>query len=249
MPVPLIELDRLTVAYGPLTAIRHVSGCFEPGSLTAIVGPNGAGKSTLLKAIAGLLMPSAGRIRPDGIERQRALAYLPQTAEIDRSFPITVADTVAAGAWHQIGALGNVTSAVRYEIKEALSIVGLEGFERRSLGELSGGQFQRVLFARLLLRDAPVVLLDEPFHAMDGRTTADLLGLLQRWHDEKRTVIAALHDLGMVRRHFPQTLLLARETIAWGPTSQELNAHNELAMQRMSDSWNTDAGPISRMAG
>lgn len=246
---PAIELDDLTVAYGRHTALRQVSGRFEPGSLTAIVGPNGAGKSTLLKALAGMLKPLRGQIRPAGMERRQALAYLPQIADIDRSFPITVADTVAAGAWRQIGAWGGVTPAVRRKMAEALATVGLEGFEQRSMDSLSGGQFQRVLFARLLLQALPVMLLDEPFHAMDARTTHDLLALLQRWHAEGRTVIVALHDLAMVRRCFPQTLLLAREAIAWGRTAEVLQDRNQLAMQRTAEGWNMEDASDHRLAG
>lgn len=231
--MPAIELDDLTVAYGRHTALRQINGCFEPGSLTAIVGSNGAGKSTLLKAIVGMLKPCRGQIRPTGMERRRALAYLPQMADIDRSFPITVADTLVAGAWRQIGAWGGVTSTIRQEMGEALSAVGLEGFGQRSMDSLSGGQFQRVLFARMLLQAPPVMLLDEPFHAMDARTTQDLLALLQRWHEEGRTVIVALHDLAMVRRYFPRTLLLAREVIAWGRTAEVLEDRHQLVMQRM----------------
>ncbi len=92
------------------------------------------------------------------------------------------------------------------------------------MGALSGGQFQRVLFARLLLQDAAIILLDEPFRAVDTKTVEDLLRLIGRWHSEGRTVIAALHDLDQVRAHFPKTLLIAREVVAWGPTKQVLTA-------------------------
>lgn len=246
---PAIVLDNLTVAYGHRTALWQVSGRFEPGSLTAIIGPNGAGKSTLLKAIAGMLKPHRGHIQPPRMRRRHALAYLPQVADIDRSFPITVGDMVAAGAWRQIGAWGGVTPAVRQEITEALSTVGLEGFDQRSVDSLSGGQFQRVLFARLLLQAAPVMLLDEPFHAMDARTTSDLLALLHRWHAEGRTVIVALHDLAMVHRHFPQTLSLAREVIAWGRTAETMEAHHQLTMQGMAEGWSAEAESGHRLAG
>ncbi len=246
---PTIELDDLTMAYGRRAALRHVNGRFEPGSFTAIVGPNGAGKSTLLKAIAGMLTPHRGYIRLDGMPRRRVLAYLPQMVDIDRSFPISVADTVVAGAWQQIGAWGGVTSTVRQRIADALSTVGLEGFDKRSVGSLSGGQFQRVLFARLLLQAAPIMLLDEPFHAMDAQTTHELLILLHRWHSEGRTVIVALHDLAMVRQHVPHTLLLAREVIAWGRTAEVLNARNQLTMQHVAESWHVQADVEHRLAG
>lgn len=245
----MVELEDLTVAYGRRAAVRQVSGRFEPGSMTAMVGPNGAGKSTLLKTIAGLLRPYRGQVRIHGMDRWRALAYLPQIAEIDRSFPITVADTVAAGAWRRIGALGGVTAELRQEVADALATVGLAGFGARSMDELSGGQFQRVLFARLLLQASPVMLLDEPFHAMDARTTADLLALLQRWHREGCTIVAVLHDLDMVRRHFPQTLLLAREVLAWGPTADALDARHRHVMEPMAVDWGAEAAYRPRAGG
>lgn len=235
-----IEVRDLTVAYDRHPAVHHVSCRFEPGSLTAVVGPNGAGKSTLIKSIVGLLRPAEGRISMGALRRQD-IAYLPQQADIDRSFPITVADTVALGHWARVGIFRAIGRPLRDKVGEALSAVGLEGFEQRPIGSLSSGQFQRVLFARLLLQDAGVILLDEPFNAIDTRTTQDLLDLIGRWHGEKRTVIAVLHDMDQVRQYFPDTLLLARELIACGPTPDCLTAGNLLAARRMSERWQDDA--------
>lgn len=234
-----ITLDDLTLAYDRRPAVHHVSGAFARGSMTAIVGPNGAGKSTLLKGIVGLIRPSSGRISCAG--GREKIAYLPQQAEIDRGFPIMVGDAVAAGAWRRIGALGAIGPAVRREAQEALAAVGLDGFARRPVGSLSAGQFQRVLFARLLLQDADIILLDEPFNAIDQRTTADLLALVQRWHGERRTVIAVLHDYDQVLTHFPSTLLLARRLLEWGPTAAVMTPANLRRMRGMSEAWEHEA--------
>ena len=94
----------------------------------------------------------------------------------------------------------------------------------RRIGDMSVGEFQRALFARLILHDARAILLDEPFAAVDAQTTSVLLDLVARWHEEGRTVIAVLHDLDLVRRRFPSTLLLARRCVAWGPTEEALPA-------------------------
>jgi zinc/manganese transport system ATP-binding protein len=247
-PAPAITLVGLSVSYGGHLAVHGVAGCFERGSLTAIVGPNGAGKSTLLKAIVGLLKPGGGRIDCHGFDRRRELAYLPQQADVDRSFPITVVDTVAAGLWHRTGAMGGLGREAGDLLLDALAAVGLDGFGRRSIGSLSAGQFQRVLFARVLLQGAPIVLLDEPFNAIDARTTTHLLGLVRRWHDEGRTVIAVLHDLDLVRRHFPRSLLLARELIAWGATQDALTPANLQAMRRLSGRWDEDCDDRGREA-
>ena len=102
--------------------------------------------------------------------------------------------------------------------------VGLDGFENRPIDTLSGGQLQRALFARVLVQDADLILLDEPFNAIDAKTVGDLIALIKRWHGESRTVMVVVHDLDLVREHFPETLLLARQPVAWGATSETLQA-------------------------
>jgi zinc/manganese transport system ATP-binding protein len=143
-----ISLRDLTVVYDRHPVVHHVHGRFAPGSLTAICGPNGAGKSTLVKAIVGALMPASGSVDRDGLA-VRDFGYLPQAAEIDRSFPITVAGTVLLGAWRRIAAFRGTGHTLAARARAALARVGLEGFERRPVGSLSAGQFQRALFARL----------------------------------------------------------------------------------------------------
>lgn len=237
-----ISLRDVTVAYDRHPAVHHLSGSFAPGSLTAIAGPNGAGKSTLLKALMGELPVSEGAI-DRGRLSVRDFGYLPQAAEIERRFPITAADAVTLGAWRRTGAFGGATRAIAGEARRALSAVGLEGFERRHIGSLSAGQFQRVLFARLLMQDAEVILLDEPFTAIDARTTRDLLEIIRRWRSDGRTVIAVLHDFEQVRAHFPETLLLAREPIEWGATASALSPANLLRARAMAESWDEAAPP------
>ena len=235
-----IRLDNLTVSHREHPAVHHLSGSFEPGSMTAVVGPNGAGKSSLLAALMGRLRPSTGAIHvPAGLRGR--IAYLPQQVEIDRSFPVCVLDVVMLGHWSRLGAWRGAQAQHIEQAFGALAAVGLAGFGARSIAELSAGQFQRVLFARVLLQDAPVILLDEPFNAIDARTTADLLAVLKRWHGEARTVVAVLHDLEQVRSHFPRTLLLAREGIAWGLTAETLRPENLLRARRMAEAWDDDA--------
>ncbi len=235
-----IALHDVTLCYRQHPAVHHLSGRLEAGSLTAVIGPNGAGKSTLLAGLMGHMNPSTGRIDVPA-PLQGRLAYLPQQADVDRSFPVRVLDVVMLGHWAQLGAWRGAQQAQLAAAMEALSAVGLAGFGDRRIGELSAGQFQRVLFARVLLQDAPAILLDEPFTAIDARTTADLLNLLHRWHDEGRTVVAVLHDLEQVRQHFPQTLLLAREPVAWGPTAAVLQAENLLRARHMAEAWDDQA--------
>jgi zinc/manganese transport system ATP-binding protein len=222
---PAIACADLTVTYYATTAIENVSVEFPPGSMTAVVGPNGGGKSTLLKAIAGILRPHGGRIDYDGAT-QRTFAYLPQSDDVDRAFPISVGEFVAFGGWHGFGAFSSVPITLGDDIRAALATVGLQDAENRPIGALSVGQFRRVLFARLALQRAAVLLLDEPFAGIDATTTADLLRLVEGWHSEGRTIVAVLHDLSQVERHFPRSVLLARRCIAAGGTAAVLTAAN-----------------------
>ena len=240
-----LALADVTICHARRPAVHHLSGRFAPGSLTAIVGPNGAGKTTLLRALAGLHAPESGRISVDGTAR---IALLPQMAALDRSFPITCRDVVMQGLWPRIGAFRSVSSADQARVDQALAAVGLAGLAKRPVGSLSAGQLQRLLFARLLVQDADILLLDEPFNAVDAKTAADLLRLIRQWHGEGRTVIAVLHDLDLVAREFPETLLLARDLIAWGPTEQTLSPSNRLQARRMAEGWAEDAEACDRAA-
>jgi zinc/manganese transport system ATP-binding protein len=236
-----LAFQNLTLGYDRHPAVHHLSGEIGEGALLAVVGPNGAGKSTLLKGIVGVLHPLGGKISRNGVSA-KDIAYLPQIAEIDRSFPISVYDLVSMGLWKRAGLLGGIGREDREKISQAIEAVGLRGFEPRAIGTLSGGQMQRALFARLLLQDARVILLDEPFASLDSKTVSDLLELVHRWHGEKRTVVAVLHDFELVKQHFPESLLLAREPVAWGKTTEALSAENLLKARRMSEAFDEAAG-------
>jgi zinc/manganese transport system ATP-binding protein len=235
-----LRFSNLTLGYERHPAVHHLDGEVATGSLLAVVGPNGAGKSTLFKGIIGTLRPLAGRIERGGLT-VREIAYLPQIADIDRTFPINVYDMVSMGLWRRSGMLGGIGRKARGDIQTALAAVGLTGFEDRAIATLSGGQMQRTLFARLLLQDADLIVLDEPFNAIDTKTCADLLELVRRWHRERRTVLAALHDIETVKVGFPQTLLLARAPVAWGPTAEVLTPENMLKARYMCEAFDEHA--------
>ena len=233
-----LKLVDLTVSYDRHPAVHHLSAEIPAAEMTAIVGPNGAGKSTLLKALLGLAPRIEGHIECAA----KRIAYLPQQAEIDRSFPISVFDTVLLGRWSRFGGFARASRDDMNDAGHAIEAVGLAGFERRPIDTLSVGQFQRVLFARLLLQDADLVLLDEPFAAIDSKTVSDLMRVIRRWREEKRTVVAVLHDLDQVKRDFPNALLLARELVASGPTVRVLSSENLLRARAMAEAWDEQAG-------
>lgn len=218
-----VQLDDVTVRYNRRLALDSVHGVFAPGSLTAVIGDNGAGKSTLLMAIAGAVRLARGAVNCPA-KAQGRLAFLPQLAEFDRSFPLTVAELVALGGWRSFGAFRAVPPTLRVRAAEAAARVGLVEQLHRRVSDLSEGEFRRALFARVILQDAAVILLDEPFAAIDAATTMALLNQLVLWNEEGRTVIAVLHDLTMVRARFPQTLVLARRCLAWDTTEAALAA-------------------------
>ena len=243
----MLEVREVVAGYGAFEVLHTVSLSVAEQEIVALLGHNGAGKSTLLKGIAGTLAPLAGtialpRVKPSDI------AYLPQAADIDKGFPIKVFDVVAMGLWKRCGLFGGISRNETAKIREAIAAVGLDGFETRPIGTLSGGQLQRMLFARLLMQNAALILLDEPFTAIDSKTVADLLALVARWHEERRTVLVVSHDLDLVREYFPQTLLLAREAIARGKTDAVLTPENLLKARSMIEAFDRAAHSCARAA-
>lgn len=207
----------------------------------AVFGPNGAGKSTILKAVMGLQKADTGKVLWDGLAR-RDIAYLPQQSDIDRNQPMTVFELAAMGLWFEIGFFGRVDKAQKKRVFDALARVGMEDFADRQIAHLSNGQFQRVLFARMLAQNAKFLLLDEPFNAVDAKTTYALLDVLQQCNREGQAVIAVLHDYQQVRRYFANTFLLAREKVAAGATEAVLTEPllmraNALMQQQESADW------------
>lgn len=239
-----LTFHDLTLGYDRHPAVHHLAGSVTRGDLLAIVGPNGGGKSTLLKGIAGRIKPLSGRID----HHLAPLAYMPQIADLSRDFPISALDIALTGLCPRRGLFGGISRRDRDLANAALARVGLTGFENRAIRTLSGGQLQRLLFARLILQDAPLILLDEPFTAIDQRTSEDLLHLMDEWHAEGRTVLAVLHDLDLVRTRFPKTLLLARDPLGWGATADVLTEETLGKARRMAEAFDRFASACGRAA-
>jgi len=233
-----LEFKDFTLGYQGHAAVHHLSGLVARGSLTAVVGANGSGKSTLLKGIAGILRPMSGTFA----SAFRRLSYLPQQSELDRSFPARVIDLVSLGFWQRRGLLGRVSGSDLEDLSRCLRAVGLSGFEKRPIDSLSGGQMQRALFARTMLQDADLILLDEPFNAVDDRTISDLIVLIHAWVAEGRTVLCVLHDHSLVQQYFPATMLLARKLVSWGHTAEVMTPGNLVRARGFQEAWDDDSG-------
>lgn len=214
---PLIAARNLCVAFGNRQALQSVSGEFHAGSLTAVAGPNGSGKSTLLKTLAGVIRPTSGEV-VFARGKKPVMAYLPQAAHLRRDFPISVEEAALTGFYTKLGEIGTIKESHRAAARRALREVGMEDRAGRSLEGLSGGELQRVLFARVIVQNAPVILLDEPFTAVDSETTSRLIRLLLKWHREERTVICVLHDLLLIKKYFPDSMVLQGRCLGIGHT-------------------------------
>lgn len=212
----MIELEQLVAGYDGVAITPPLSGMICPGSLTAIVGLNGCGKSTLLKTLAGFLPPVSGRLRWQG--KRPVIGWLAQRHALESQFPLNVQDVVSQGAWPGVSLLRGLGGGTRRRIGAVLERVGLAGLAKTPIEALSGGQFQRMLFARVMVQQAPLVMLDEPFTGIDEATSRELMDLILEMHRQGQTILAVLHDNQRVADFFPETLLLTPQRACWGAT-------------------------------
>ena len=245
---PSVTLDGVSAGYGGQWAVEGISGRFAPGTLTAVVGPNGAGKSTLMAILAGLSRPQSGTVRIAGAT-PAVIGYLPQATAIERGYPVSVLEFAALGRWREFGAFGTPSYELLPEVMAALQAVGLQDKATAPMSALSVGQFRRLLFARLIVQQARLVLLDEPFAAIDAQTTDDLLAVLRGWHAAGCTVVAVLHDIGQVRDAFPNALLLNRQVVAWDATAAVLTPDNLAAAEMGRARQDPRAGQLRLVPG
>lgn len=216
---PALRVDNLSVRYpgAPSPALENVNLNVPTRVRAALVGANGSGKSTLLKAVAGLLPARTGDIRvygnPVGACHHR-VAYLPQRGDIDWRFPVNARRLVMGGRHVHLGWLRRPARADREIVEEAMDRLGITSLAERQIGELSGGQQQRVLLARALAQKADLLLLDEPFAAMDARTTEVVFEVLDDLRSEGKTLVVATHYLARLEREFEGALYLVNGRLA-----------------------------------
>ncbi|WP_144817841.1 MULTISPECIES: metal ABC transporter ATP-binding protein [Enterobacteriaceae] len=214
----MIELDHLVAGYGGQAVTPALSGVIEAGSMTAIVGANGCGKSTLLKTLAGFQPAVSGTLRWHST--RPTIGWLAQRHALQSDFPVTVQDVVSMGCWPRTGLFSGLGRRARQRVAASLDRVGLLALAHVTIDRLSGGQFQRMLFARVLVQEAPLVMLDEPFTGIDESTSQLLMEVMVDMHRQGQTLLAVLHDSERVTRYFPQILRLDTDNVFWGATAE-----------------------------
>ena len=233
--LPIASIENLSLGFGDVTLFKDLSCSVEPGSILAVVGANGSGKSTFVKTLLGLQSAVDGRIEwPTG--KPSEIGYLAQLTEFDRRFPIRVRDLAAMGAWQGFNPFAGLNKTTRNRVDAALEMAGILDLADQPLHALSGGQLQRALFSRVIMQDAPLILLDEPFSAVDQYTEQHLLSVIETWQNEGRAVIMVLHDLSAVLDHCTHALLLGNGRASFGTVNDILTPDRLVAQGYMSSS-------------
>lgn len=219
----MLTIQDLRVSYdSEMPVLDQVSLTIESGSIIGIIGPNGAGKSTFIKAILGLIAYE-GKVRLDGKRIKDCLgqiSYVEQKSQIDLHFPMTVRECVSLGLYKKVGLFRHLKKSHWAKVDAVLDEVGLLDYKNKSIKDLSGGQFQRVLLARCLVQDAQTIFLDEPFVGIDMVSEAIIISILKELRQEGRTILVVHHDLSKVETYFDSILLLNKKLIAYGTIAQ-----------------------------
>lgn len=218
-----VEIEKLTVSYHGVPALKNVNLTVRPGTMTAIIGPNGAGKSTLLSSILGLLTPDHGTVSFFGqsLDRMRKeLAYVPQRSTVDWTFPISVLGTALLGTYPRLGLMKRPRAAHRILALESLERLGIADLADHQIGTLSGGQQQRMFLARALTQQAKLIILDEPFIGVDATSEKLIVELLHELRDRGITILVVHHDIETVPKYYDQAILLNKTIVAQGPVAE-----------------------------
>ena len=226
---PLIKIENLTVGYDKNPVLEKVNLEIFEQDFLGVIGPNGGGKTTLLKAILGLLKPMSGKVmfRKDMDRRKKSIGYLPQVRHIDRKFPITVFDVVRSGSLMQ-GKVNISASEIKQRVENLLNETGILSIRNKAIGELSGGQMQRVFLCRALLSDPKVLILDEPDTFVDNRFEGELYERLSHLNNSMAIVLVS-HDLGTISTYV-KTIACVNGDLHYHPsnsiTQEQLNGYN-----------------------
>ncbi|HEM7701127.1 TPA: metal ABC transporter ATP-binding protein, partial [Enterococcus faecalis] len=224
----MLKAEKLSVSYNNFLALKEISIEIQEGTLTGIIGPNGAGKSTLLKAMLNII-PHQGKvfINNEDINKNLAkIAYVEQKTDIDFTFPIKVKECVSMGTYAELKVFQRIKNSEWERVFKALKKVNMEEYSNHQIGELSGGQFQRVLLARCLAQNADFIFLDEPFVGIDLISERIIMDTLKELKYQGKTVLIVHHDLSKVKKYFDNIVLLNQKLIAYGSVESVFNEVN-----------------------
>lgn len=223
---PAIQVENLTVSFGPKPALLDVTVGIEKGLLVGVIGPNGAGKSTFVKAVLGFIKPDFGSVKIFGVPSELAkgkLAYVPQRGAVDWDYPITVYEVAMMGRYGHIPWWRDPSPKDDELVNAALDMVRMADLKDRQIGQLSGGQQQRVFMARALAQGSEILLLDEPFAGVDAATERAILDVLERARTTGRTLVVVHHDLASAAEYFDRLMLIKQRLYAYGTPEAVLN--------------------------
>lgn len=224
----MIQVDNLSVNYAGNKAIQDIDLTIPTAQITGIIGPNGAGKSTLLKSLLGLI-DYQGKVTFGGNKLkqvQKNIAYVEQRQELDLSFPINVFDTVLLGTYPKLELIKRPGKKEKQLAQEALEIVDMQNYSHRQIGELSGGQLQRVFIARAIAQQPDWFFLDEPFVGIDVVSEEVIVKVLKKLRDEGKSMVIVHHDLSKVTEYFDYLIMLNKTVSAFGPVEQVFKKSN-----------------------
>lgn len=229
------EIENLHFGYGAADVLKGISFAVRSGEIVGVLGPNASGKTTLIKNLAGLLMPRSGHVRLDGRDlagiprkdRARLISFVPQDEEI--FLPFTVEQVSLMGRAPYLGFWGFESEGDLAKTREAMEATRVWDLRHRRLTDLSGGEHQRVILARALAQEAPLLLMDEPTTHLDIRHQMDLMELCRRLVGEKRlTLVVSLHDLNLASLYCDRIFLLKDGRLFAAGSPQEVITERNL---------------------
>lgn len=208
---PLIHINHLTFAWDTEPVLEEIDLKIYDTDFIGMIGPNGGGKSTLIKMILGLLTPQKGKIffREDLRSGKRPIGYLPQLKQLDRNFPISVQDVVRSGSLMRNVPFRN-NEEEKNRVTELLRETGIEGLRRKAIGNLSGGELQRVFLCRALISDPKLLILDEPGTYIDSRFEMEIFEKLKELN-EKMAILVVSHDIDLISAYSRSMVFMDRK--------------------------------------